>query len=85
MTKNLYELGVEYENAAAVVKERIAVRLKKLRVLRASGHMLGDEAYILKSEISRLYKEYYDALAISRHLKNYYSGHDLFEKEVMSA
>ena len=72
--KTLYQLGVEYEQAAKVVKSRIAAKRLQLRSLRDS--ICSNEAYVLKSEISMLYSEYREAMEIARHLKSYYSGED---------
>lgn len=72
--KNICELGGEYFETAEIIKERIAERLSKLRVLRAAGKMLTDDAYILKSELSTLYREYNDAVATASYLTNYYES-----------
>ncbi len=76
----LLRLGEEYDAAADIVKERIAERLRKLRILRAAGKMLTDDAYILKSELNQLYREYNDAVNTASYLKNYYSDKETIEK-----
>lgn len=72
--KDLVELGAEYFETAEIIKERIAERLAKLRVLRAAGKMLTDEAYILKSELNTLYREYNDAVSTASYLTKYYES-----------
>lgn len=81
--KNICELGGKYFEAAVMVKERIAQRLAKLRVLRAEGKMLTDEAYILKSELSSLYNEYNEAVKIAAYLTNYYKSKQTAESLLM--
>lgn len=71
---DISQLGVEYFEAAEIIKERIGERLSKLRVLRAKGKLLTDEAYILKSELNSLYREYNDTVNIADYLKNYYTS-----------
>ncbi|GEM_PF-174690 len=78
--KNICELGAEYFETAEKIKERIAQRLAKLRVLRAADKMLTDEAYIVKSELSTLYREYNDAVGIASYLTGYYSNGSSLEK-----
>ena len=68
--KSLYELGIEYEIAAQVVKERIANKRKQLSALK--DPVCSNEAYEIKSELSRLYAEHREAMATARHLKHYY-------------
>ncbi len=68
---SLYELGLEYESAAEKVKERIESKRNKLRSLRNS--ICSNEAYVLKSELNTLYKEYREAKNTADYLKNYYS------------
>lgn len=72
--KTICALGEEYFEAAEIVKERIAKRLAKLRALRAEGKMLTDEAYIVKSELSSLYNEYNEVVALASYLSKYYSS-----------
>ena len=54
--KSLYDLGLEYESAAAQVKERIDARTKRLNAL--PDRVCSREAYELKSELNTLYSEY---------------------------
>jgi transposase len=68
--KSLYELGVEYEKAAQIVKERIAEKRKQLSALK--DPVCSNEAYELKSELNQLYEEHREAMATARHLKHYY-------------
>ncbi len=69
--KSLYQLGLEYEQAAQTVKGRIAAKRLKLKGIK--NQICSNEAYVLKSEISTLYREYRDAKEIAEHLMNYYS------------
>lgn len=69
--KTLYELGLEYEAAAECVKSRIAERRLRLRSLK--NRICSNEAYVLKSELSALYREYREAKETARYLKNYYN------------
>lgn len=71
--KTLRELGLEYEIAAAKVKERIADKRLELRSLRDS--VCSNEAYVLKSELKVLYAEYRQAKEIADYLKVYYDPH----------
>lgn len=73
--KSLFDLGIEYERAASLVKERIEAKRKKLRSLRNS--ICSNEAYVLKSELNTLYKEYREAKDTAEYLKNYYSENSL--------
>lgn len=68
--KSLYQLGVEYENAAALVKERIDAKRKQLSLLK--NRICSNEAYVLKSELNSLYKEYRETAATAKYLKHYY-------------
>lgn len=77
--KNICELGKEYSEAAGIIRERISRRLARLRTLRAAGKLLTDEAYILKSELSSLYREYNDTLATAAYLSNYYDSNQTVE------
>ncbi len=70
--KTLYELGKEYEKAAECVKSRIAQKRMRLRSLKNS--VCSNEAYILKSELSTLYREYREAKETAEYLKSYYNG-----------
>ena len=69
--KSLFDLGVEYERAAAAVKERIEAKRRQLRSLKNS--ICSNEAYVLKSELNTLYREYREAKDTAEYLKNYYS------------
>ncbi len=68
--KSLYQLGVEYENSAAVIKERIKEKRKQLNSLE--NKICSHEAYVIKSELNTLYTEYREALATAGYLKHYY-------------
>ena len=80
---SLFTLGEEYEKTACKVKERIAERLSRLRILRANGRMLTDDAYIIKSELNQLYKEYNDAVNTASYLKNYYIKDESIERLIV--
>lgn len=67
---SLYKLGLEYEAAAAKVRERLDKKREKLRSLRNS--VCSHEAYILKSEIATLYDELRETKHMAEYLKNYY-------------
>ena len=69
--KSLYDLGLEYESAAAQVKERIDARTKRLNAL--PDRVCSREAYELKSELNTLYSEYRQAKNTAEYLRNYYS------------
>lgn len=68
--KSLYQLGVEYEGAAAVVKQRIDAKRKQLNSLK--NRICSNEAYALKSELNSLYREYRETAATAKYLKHYY-------------
>lgn len=68
--KSLYELGVEYEKTAEIVKQRILDKKSALRSLK--NRICSKEAYDIKSELSRLYCEYRDCKEASEYLKTYY-------------
>ncbi len=68
--KSLYQLGVEYEKAAALVKERIENKRKQLNSLK--NRICSNEAYVLKSELNSLYREYRETVATAKYLKHYY-------------
>ena len=70
--KSLYDLGVEYEAAAEVIKQRIAQKRKRYNSL--ANRICSNEAYILKTEISALYREHREAKDTAEYLKNYYSS-----------
>ena len=72
--KNLYELGNEYECAAAVVKSRLERKREELKSLKNSICSL--EAYDLKREIKSLYIEYRQAVETAGYLKSYYEPHN---------
>lgn len=69
--KSLYDLGVEYEAAAATVKARIDAKTKQLAALPNS--ICSNEAYVIKSELNVLYSEYRQAKDTAEYLKKYYS------------
>ncbi len=73
--KSLYDLGLEYEAAAAKVKERIDAKTKQLNALPDS--ICSREAYVLKSELNTLYSEYRQAKNTAEYLRNYYSSDGL--------
>ncbi len=73
--KSLFDLGAEYEKAAETVKERIDAKRKQLRSLKNS--ICSNEAYVLKSELNTLYREYREARETAQYLKNYYSPESL--------
>lgn len=73
--KSLYDLGLEYEEAAARVKERIDAKTKLLASLPNS--VCSNEAYVLKSELNVLYGEYRQARDTAVYLKKYYSPDSL--------
>lgn len=73
--KSLYDLGVEYETAAAKVKERIDAKTKQLNAL--PDRICSREAYVLKSELNTLYSEYRQAKNTAEYLRNYYSSDGL--------
>lgn len=68
--KSLFDLGIEYERASALVKERIEEKRRRLRSLRNS--VCSNEAFVLKSELNTLYREYREAKDTAEYLKNYY-------------
>lgn len=72
--KTLRELGAEYEAAAYILKERIAKKRGELGALKNS--ICSNEAYLLKSELKRLYAEQRDAKEIAEYLKTYYEPHE---------
>ncbi|MBO5858283.1 MAG: hypothetical protein J6R20_00690 [Clostridia bacterium] len=73
--KSLYDLGLEYETAAATVKSRIDAKTKQLNALPDS--ICSNEAYVLKSELNTLYSEYRQARDTAEYLKKYYSPEGL--------
>lgn len=73
--KTLYMLGLEYESAAARVKERLDKKRNQLRSLKDS--VCSREAYVLKSEILTLYDELRETKAMADYLKNYYTNNKL--------
>ena len=68
-------LGLEYESAAAKVKERIDAKKQQLRSLKNS--ICSNEAYVLKSELNALYNEYRETRDTAEYLKKYYSPEGL--------
>lgn len=76
--KSLYQLGVEYENAAAAVKDRIKEKRKQLNSLK--NRTCSREAYILKNELNTLYTEYREATATAKYLKHYYENDTVFNQ-----
>ncbi len=68
--KSLYELGIEYEKTAEIVKQRILDKKAALRSLK--NGICSKEAFDLKSELSQLYREYRDCKEASEYLKTYY-------------
>lgn len=73
-SNSLFALGLEYEAAAAKVKERLDKKRAKLRSLRNS--ICSHEAYVLKSEIATLYDELRETKTMAEYLKNYYTNKD---------
>ncbi|MBQ8763958.1 MAG: hypothetical protein IJZ07_07620 [Clostridia bacterium] len=72
--KTLRELGEEYEAAATIVKDRIALKRAQLHALKDS--VCSNEAYLLKSELKLLYAEQREARETAEYLKSYYEPHD---------
>lgn len=68
--KSLFALGLEYEAAAAKIKERISARREKLRALKARPH--GREEYVIRRELKTLYFEYLETRRTAEYLKRYY-------------
>lgn len=72
--KTLRELGEEYGVAAAILRERIAMKRAQLRALKDS--ICSNEAYLLKSELKILYAEQREAKETAEYLKTYYEPHE---------
>lgn len=72
--KNLRALGEEYEQAAELVKNRIARKREQLRSLKDS--VCSNEAYEIKSELKILYAEHRQAKETADYLKTYYDPHE---------
>ena len=68
----LYMMGLEYESAAAKVKERLEKKRNQLRELKDSA--CSREAYVLKGEIAVLYGELKETQTLAQYLKNYYTN-----------
>lgn len=68
--KTLFELGLEYEEAAKAIYERISARRERLRSLR--GQPQSCEVHILNSELGTLTREYTQTRRTAEYLKNYY-------------
>ena len=71
--KTLYDLGVEYEESAQIIKEIIDRKREKLRGLYDS--VCSSEAYVLKRELRLLYEQHRDLTEIADYLKHYYDPH----------
>lgn len=71
--KTLYELGVEYEESAKVIKSIIARKREELRGLFDS--VCSTEAYDLKRELRLLYEQHRELTEIAEYLKHYYEPH----------
>lgn len=71
--KTLFELGLEYEEAAKNVKLIIDRKRSELKSLKDS--VCSHEAFLLKSELKSLYAEYRQACDIAEYLKTYYNPH----------
>ncbi len=81
MKKTLYELGMEYESSAKLVKERIDRKREELKKLR--NCICSNEAYELKRELRQLYSEYRETKEIAEYLKTYYDT-DAGRREIFS-
>ena len=75
-SKSLFALGLEYENSAAKVKERLDRKRAELRSLK--NNICSHEAYVLKSEIATLYDELRETKTMAEYLKNYYTNKNTF-------
>ncbi len=71
--KTMRQLGEEYEAAAEKIKERIAKKREKLRMLKKS--LSTNDVYELKRELQLLYSELRDTKEIAEYLKSYYEPH----------
>lgn len=72
--KTLAQLGVEYEQAARILTERIRAARKRLNLLE--NNRLGKEAYAIKSELKTLYGERREALETAAVLCSYYDKNE---------
>ncbi len=83
--KTLAQLGEEYEYQAQLLSEQIKRKNKKLASL--ADPRCSKQAYIIKSDLSILYRQRREALETARKLKNYYDTEltGICEKEAIAA
>ena len=72
--KTLHELGMEYERAAAEIKNKIVDKRNELRKLE--NRICSNEAFEIKRELKNLYSQYRDTAEIAEYLKSYYEPHE---------